>query len=156
MKKILLVLFLSLILFCGCTNGVIPEEPEEENKVIEVTDESWDKEVLQVKFAMVDFYSDGCSPCKELEPIVKELAKENPRLKVCKMDVMENPKTYLKYKVRGLPTLIFFKEGKEVDRIIGLKTKAYIQSRINLLLKEEEKERNKKENNCEGGVCPIP
>ena len=145
-------MILSLMLLCGCSDGLTT--PEEDNKVIEVNSETWDKEVLQVKrLVVVDFYADWCSPCKQLAPIVEALAKENPKLKVCKLDIDENRDIYVKYKVRGIPTLIFFKEGKEVDRIIGLKTKAYIQSRINLLLKEK---KDKKKDNCDGGVCEPP
>lgn len=144
--KTLFVLILSLILFCGCTDGVTPEE---ENKVIEVSSETWDKEVLQSdKLVLVDFYADWCHPCKQLAPIIEALAKENyPKLKVCKLDIDENRDIYVRYKVRGIPILIFFKEGKEVDRIIGLKTKAYIQSKINALLKEDD------EDDCGSGVC---
>jgi len=145
--KILFVV-LSLMLLCGCSDGLTT--PEEESKVIEVTSESWDKEVLQVKFAMVDFYADWCSPCKQLAPIVEALAKENPKLKVCKLDIDENRDIYIRYKVRGIPTLIFFREGKEVDRIIGLQTKKYIQDRINSL---NEKEKRERKHECEGGIC---
>jgi len=148
------------MLFYGCSDGITTPPVEEENKVIEVTDETWDKEVLQVEFAMVDFYSDSCPPCKKLEPIVKELAKENSKLKVCKLDVTKNKKTTSMYKIWGLPTLIFFKEGKEVDRIVGLKTKAYIQSKIDSLMGEKEEERkekkDKKVEGCNNGICLPP
>ena len=81
---------------------------------------------------------------------MEALAEENyPKLKVCKLDIDENRDIYVKYKIRGIPTLIFFKKGKEVERIIGLKTKAYIQSRIDSLMKRKEKEKN----HCKGGVC---
>lgn len=151
--KILFVLILSLILFCGCADGVTTPG-EEVDRVFEVTSETWDKEVLQVKrFVVVDFYADWCSPCKQLAPIMEALAKENyPKLKVCKLDIDENRDIYVKYKIFGIPVLIFFKEGKEVERIIGLKTKKYIQDKIDTLLKKEKKRKD----NCEGGVCYPP
>ena len=152
--KILFVLVLSLVLMCGCTDGTTtPEEenPVEENKVIEVNSKTWNK-VLEAKFAMVDFYADWCSPCKKIAPIVEELAKDNPTLSVFKLDIDDNKDIYVKYRIMGVPTLIFFKEGKEVNRIVGLQTKKYIQERINSLLKKKEK-RERKERNCEGGVC---
>jgi len=156
MRKILFVLILSLMLFCGCSDGITT--PEEENKVIEVSSENWDKEVIKADFAMVDFYADWCSPCKQLAPIVEELARENPGLKVCKLDIDENRKIYVKYKIRGIPTLIFFRKGEEFDRIIGLKEKAFIQRKIDSLLKSEEKRERKdrKKKGCEGGTCPPP
>jgi len=146
--RILFVLILSLILFCGCSDGITT--PGEENKVIEVNSETWNI-VLEAKFAIVDFYADWCSPCKKLAPIVEELAKDNPTLKVFKLDIDNSRDIYVKYRVMGIPTLILFKEGKEVDRIIGLQTKKYIQERINSLEKKEKRER--KEHKCEGGIC---
>lgn len=150
MKKILFILVLSFMLFCGCNDG-ITTPGEEVDRVIEVTSKTWDKEVLEVKrLVVVDFYADWCHPCKRLAPIVEALAKENyPKLKVCKLDIDENRSIYIRYKIRGIPILIFFKEGKEVERIIGLRTKKYIQSRIDSLLR-------KKKNKCEGGVCYPP
>jgi len=152
MKKLLFVLVLSLIFLCGCRGSCIPTTPEEEiSKVIIVNSENWDKEVLQVKsLVMVDFYADWCHPCEQLAPIVEALANENyPKLKVCKLDIDENRDIYVKYKVRGIPCLIFFKEGKDIERIIGLKTKKYIQNRIDYLLK-------KKKGNCDDRVCLPP
>ena len=148
--KLLFILILSFVFFCGCSDGITT--PEDKDRVIEVNSESWDKEVLQVKrLVMVDFYADWCSPCDKLAPIVEALAKENyPKLKVCKLDIDKNKDIYIKYKVFGIPCLIFFKEGKDIDRIIGLKTKKYIQSKIDSLLEKKE------EDNCEGGVCTPP
>jgi len=152
MKKILFVLILVLILCSGCSDGITT--PTEESKVIEVNSENWNKEVSQSNFAMVDFYADWCSPCKKLAPIVEELANDNyPKLKVCRLDIDDNRDIYVKYRIQGIPTLIFFKEGKEVDRIIGLKTKQYIQKKIDTLLPREKK---KKKDNCKDGICSPP
>ena len=144
--KILFV-FVLLILLCSCSEMTIPKEVD---RVIEVNSENWDKEVLQVKrLVMVDFSAEWCHPCKRLAVIVEELANENhPKLKVCKLDIDENRDIYVKYKVRGIPCLIFFKEGKEVERIIGLQKKKYIQKKIDTLLKKKDK--------CEGGFCTPP
>jgi thioredoxin 1 len=144
--KFILIIFLILLL--GCTNGITTPE----DKVIEINSETWDKEVLQVKrLVMVDFYATWCSPCQKLAVIVNKLAKENyPKLKVCKIDIDKNWDIYVKYKVRGIPVLLFFKEGKEVERIIGLQTKKYIQNKIDYLLKKKDKK------DCEGGTCLPP
>lgn len=148
--KFILITFILLMLI-GCTDGITTPE----DKVIEVSSETWDKEVIQVKrLVMVDFYATWCGPCKKLAPIIEELAQENyPKLKVCKIDIDKNKDIYVKYKVVGIPCLIFFKDGKDIDRIIGLRTKKYIQGKIDFLLRKKGKKDKK---DCEGGTCLPP
>ena len=148
MKFILMVFILLMLL--GCTDGITTPK----DRVIEVNSETWDKEVIQVKrLVMVDFYATWCGPCQKMAAIVQKLAQENyPKLKVCKIDIDKNRDIYTRYKVRGIPVLLFFKEGKEVERIIGLQTKRYIQGKIDSLLRKSKK--GKKD--CEGGTCLPP
>ncbi len=97
-----------------------------------VSDDTFEKEVLQSpQPVLVDFYADWCGPCRAIAPIVEEIARElNDRLKVVKLDVDQNPKTALQYGVQSIPTLILFKGGAEVERLIGYMSKSKLLSKI--------------------------
>lgn len=97
-------------------------------KVINVTDSSFEAEVLKSdKPALIDFWASWCAPCKAIAPIVDELAGEyDGKIKVTKMNVDENPATPSKYGVRGIPTLILFKDGKVLDQKVGAVPKAQL------------------------------
>jgi len=86
-----------------------------------VTDKNFGTEVLSAQVpVLVDFWATWCGPCRSIGPIVEELAKEfGGRLKVAKLNVDENPATPSQYGVRGIPTLILFKEGKIFEQIVG-------------------------------------
>lgn len=94
-------------------------------KEIHVSDKDFDLEVLQSKKPVfVDFWAPWCAPCKMVEPIIEEIAGEySDKLKVCKLNVDDNPDSTLKYEVRSIPTFIIFKEGKEVSRSSGATSK---------------------------------
>ncbi|MBL7072352.1 MAG: thioredoxin [Candidatus Omnitrophica bacterium] len=81
---------------------------------------------------MVDFWAEWCGPCKMLAPVIGEIAKEyEGKVKVCKLDVEKGPETAKKYGVMNIPTVIFFKDGEVVDKIVGLAAKNDIISKIN-------------------------
>jgi thioredoxin 1 len=86
-----------------------------------ITDQSFDKDVLQSSVpVLVDFWAEWCGPCKALGPKLEEIAGEmSGKVKIAKINVDENPNAPAKYGVRGIPTLILFKDGKEVDQIVG-------------------------------------
>jgi thioredoxin 1 len=94
-------------------------------QVPNVTDDAFESEVLRAtELTLVDFGADWCGPCKMIGPIVEEVAQEYAdRLRVIKMDVDANPNTPQGLGIRGIPTLILFKDGAEVERIIGYRTK---------------------------------
>jgi len=70
---------------------------------------------------LVDFWANWCGPCRALAPTIEELAKEyNGKILVAKLDVDENSATAERFQVFSIPTMIFFKDGKEVDRLVGL------------------------------------
>lgn len=76
---------------------------------------------------LVDFWADWCGPCKSLAPIIEDIAEEfEGELKVAKVNADENPAISEKYAVRGLPTMILFKDGKECNRMVGLSNKSRI------------------------------
>lgn len=85
-----------------------------------IGDGRFDFKIIKSKpLAVVDFYADWCSPCKLLSPTLDSLSVEYQNVQFHKMNVDENPNTYTDYKVLGIPTLIFFKDGKEVYRCSG-------------------------------------
>jgi thioredoxin 1 len=90
-----------------------------------VSDRTFQSEVLQSNEpVLIDFTATWCGPCKQLAPIIDELAKEyNGRLKVAKLDIDDSPETPSSLGIRGVPTVIVFKGGKEVGRQVGLAPK---------------------------------
>jgi thioredoxin 1 len=100
--------------------------------MLHVSDDTFEKEVLQSSQpVLVDFYADWCGPCRAIAPIVEEIARDlSDRLKVVKIDVDQNPQTAMQYGVQSIPTLIIFKNGKEVERLIGYMSKAKLMSKI--------------------------
>ena len=85
--------------------------------VINVSDSNFDSVILKSDMpALVDFWASWCAPCKAIAPVVDEMAAQyNGKIRVAKMNVDDNPATPGKYGVRGIPTLILFKDGKIVD-----------------------------------------
>ena len=101
-----------------------------------VTKESWDAEVLQVNsLVIVDFWAEWCGPCRMVAPIVSELAKEyGEKVKIMKLNTDENPEVSGRYQIMGIPTLLFFKGGKLVDKLVGALPKAQYKDKIENLL----------------------
>jgi thioredoxin 1 len=104
--------------------------------VIEVSDATFDKEVLQSdQPVLVDFWAAWCGPCKALGPTVDEVATQyQGKLKVAKMDVDRNQSTPGRYGIRGIPALLFFKDGKVADQIVGYVPKDTIEKSITRLV----------------------
>jgi len=96
--------------------------------VVHVNDESFQAEVLDNDLpVLVDFWAEWCGPCKAIGPIIEELAGEyNGKVKVVKVNTEEATKTPSKYGIRGIPTLILFKNGEVVDQLVGAAPKASI------------------------------
>jgi thioredoxin 1 len=89
--------------------------------VLTATDSNFDTEVMKSsELAMVDFWAEWCGPCRLLAPTLEEVANEYPgKVKVYKMNVDENPAVPARFHVRGIPTVIFFKNGQAVDQLVG-------------------------------------
>jgi thioredoxin 1 len=93
------------------------------------TDDNFEGEVLKSdKPVLIDFWAPWCGPCKAIGPVVEELAEKfKDSVKVMKLNVDENQKTAVNYGVRSIPTLILFKEGKVLDKLIGLVPKERLE-----------------------------
>jgi len=104
----------------------------DKSSLLHVSDKSFAAEVLNADLpVLVDFWATWCGPCRSIGPIVEELAKEfTGRVKVTKLNVDENPTTPSQYGVRGIPTLILFKDGKILDQIVGAVPKTRLKAMI--------------------------
>lgn len=100
--------------------------------IINVTDSSFEMTVLKSEIpALVDFWASWCAPCRAIAPIVDEMAAlYSGKIRVTKMNVDENPATPGRYGVRGIPTLILFKDGKVLDQLVGAVPKNQIKELI--------------------------
>jgi thioredoxin 1 len=93
--------------------------------ISKVTDADFEQEVLQSsKPVLVDFWAEWCGPCKQLAPALDDISESfSDELEVAKLNVDENPTTPMKWNVRGLPTLLLFKDGKVVSNYVGVAPK---------------------------------
>ena len=99
-------------------------------------DENFEKDVLNSSIpTLVDFWAEWCGPCKQIGPILEEIAEEKKdQLKIVKLNIDENPKTLQEYGVRGIPTLMIFKDGNLIDSKIGMMSKSSLSAWIESLL----------------------
>ena len=98
-------------------------------KPLDVADSDFEQEVLEAETpVLVDFWAEWCGPCHQLDPIVEELAEEyDRRVKFVKLDTEENFDVPARYGILGLPALLVFKDGEQVDEIIGLRPKSELK-----------------------------
>ncbi|BCW94179.1 MAG: thioredoxin [Acidobacteriota bacterium] len=103
---------------------------------IQVTDQDFDEKILNGgKPAMVDFWAVWCGPCRIIAPHVEALAQEYAgKAIVAKLDVDQNRQTAIRFGIQSIPTLLFFKDGKLVDRVVGAVDKKVLQSKLEALL----------------------
>ena len=133
MKKMLSIVAISaLLIVAGC--GYQPEVAESPH-IIKVTDASFQEQVLDSsKPVLVDFWATWCGPCKTMAPTISEIADDFAgEAVVAKLDVDENQATAQKYEITGIPAMLIFKDGREVDRIVGTTGKEELAAKLSAL-----------------------
>ncbi|MBO7584451.1 MAG: thioredoxin [Bacteroidales bacterium] len=102
---------------------------------LNISDSNFDAILNEGLPVMVDFWAPWCGPCRRVSPIVEELAGEyEGKVKICKCNVDENDAIPMKYSIRNIPTILFFKNGELVDRLVGAVPKQEIEDKIKSLL----------------------
>lgn len=103
---------------------------------IEFTDDNFEAEVIKSdKPVLVDFWAVWCTPCHMVSPIVEEIGRDYAdKLKVGKLNVDQNSKTASHYGIMSIPSLLFFKEGKVVDQVIGAVPKEHLKEKVDKIL----------------------
>ena len=99
--------------------------------ILKGTSANFEEEVLNSqKPVLIDFYADWCGPCKMIAPIIEKIANENADIKVVKINVDDEQELAIKYGVMSIPTIVVIKEGKEVNRKVGLADKTEILNMV--------------------------
>lgn len=119
---------------CGSCGQVF--KPSESGKVLEFDDNIFDKALNSFSLPiMVDFYSPSCGPCRMLAPVIDNLANQYAgKAVIAKYDTSRYQMTAARFQVKGVPTLIFFKQGQVVDQVVGAAPQSDIEQRLNNLI----------------------
>ena len=100
-------------------------------KIKHLTEKNFNQQI-KTGVALVDFWAEWCMPCKMMTPVLNALAEEElENVKTCKLNVESQQQIAAKYSVRSIPTMILFKDGKEINRFVGYKSKEFLVGQIN-------------------------
>ncbi|HBQ13991.1 MAG TPA: thiol reductase thioredoxin [Myxococcales bacterium] len=107
--------------------GITPKK-----QPLHIDDDNFQREVLQSKEPVIlDVWGPNCQPCKKLEPIIMQLAAEyDGRVKVCELNSQDAPRTAMRLKVKGTPTVLYFKGGREKERVVGMRGSLFHEQSI--------------------------
>jgi thioredoxin 1 len=136
MSVALIVTILVLIFFAGyifLSYRKMKNVPDvvKSDKIKDLTDKNFSHQIKN-NISLVDFWASWCVPCKMMSPVLNELAEEaGPNVQVCKVNVEEYQSLASKYAVRGIPTMLLFRNGKEINRYVGVKSKDFLLQEIN-------------------------
>ena len=111
------------------------EAGTQDSKPIFITDQNFEREVLQTsgRPVLVDCWAPWCGPCRMIGPVMDQLAAESQgRYRIAKLNVDDNPQTASRFQIASIPTMLIFKDGKLIDRLIGAQPKQTIAERLRL------------------------
>ena len=100
---------------------------------LEINNSNFAETLTQNNVTVVDFWAPWCGPCKMLGPVIDQLSEENTDVTIGKVNVDENTELAVEYGIRGIPTIVLFKNGEVAEKIVGVKSKAELQEKINAL-----------------------
>lgn len=103
-------------------------------KIIEMTRSTYNEEVMNTdKKVVIDFWAGWCGPCKMMAPVIEELAKDNPDVKVCKVNIDEEPKIADAFKIVSIPTVVVIKDREIIDSVVGYRPKSDIEKILKMI-----------------------
>ncbi len=127
--SVIVTLIVAYIIFSYKKMKNIPDAPKSD-KIKDLTDKNFQHQVKN-NISLVDFWASWCVPCKMMSPVLNELAEEvGSGVQVCKVNVEEYQSLASMYAVRGIPTMLLFRNGKEVNRFVGVKSKEFLLDQI--------------------------
>ena len=98
--------------------------------IVEATDANFENTVQKTDLVLIDFWAPWCGPCRALAPVLEEIASENSNLVVAKMNTDENPNIATQHGIMSIPTMMIFKKGELVDRLVGALPKSQIMEKL--------------------------
>ena len=123
---------------CGRCGQKLEAAGSQDSKPVVITDQTFEREVLQAKGqpVLVDCWAPWCGPCRLISPVLDQLAAESQgRYRITKLNVDENPQTAALHRIASIPTLLIFKDGQLVDRLVGVQPKQAIAERLGVAAK---------------------
>ena len=121
---------------CGETLvAIAAAKGEQDSKPVVITDQTFEREALETRGlpVLVDCWAPWCGPCRIIGPVLDQLAAESQgRYRIAKLNVDDNPQTASRFQIASIPTLLIFKDGKLIDRVIGAQPKQAIAERLRL------------------------